>query len=276
MSTDGLAYEETLKDRLADFFSDPSKQSFINIVDSIEEKDYLECKGEWIKKGKLSKHILAMANTEGGAIIIGVSENDDGTLKPTGLDKLRDEATFGDKIEKYIPDSIRSQYSLKSYEYDPNAYPDVANKKFQVIFVERNDLNVPFVSTGSTTGLEADTIYIRRHTKSEKANHSEIDRLIKRRVKAIEEVPSRELSEEIDELEVLYSKLDKEIPFTNAISSSVSQSLSDAFRVKNPKYPDEDLNTFIRTAIFKKKIRIEQLLEIDDIEVEVISPNEEE
>lgn len=266
MDSDEFTYEESLKDRLAGFFSDPSKDSFIEIVDEIDETDYLECKGEWIDEGALAKHLLAMSNTEGGAIILGVSQNEDGTLEPTGLDEFLDAAKLGDGLEKYIPDSIRPQYRLKNYSYNPEAYPEVADKMFQVIFVETNDFKIPFVSLGGTTGINPDTIYTRRDTKSVRANYSEINGMIERRLNAVREAPSRELSEELDELEVLYDKLDEKIRLSQATAIGLQQRLSDVFKIDNPRYPDEDFKSFVKKLIFKKKLRIERMLQVEDID----------
>lgn len=272
MSSDEFSYTSTLKDELAAFFNDPSKSSFIDIVDYIEEKDYLECKEEWIESGELARHILALANTEGGAIIVGISQNDDGTLEPTGLEDLRDSARLGDKIKKYIPDSLRSQYELQDYVYTADAYPNVAGKKFQVIFIETNNFEIPYISMGAMTGIKSDTIYIRRDTQSTKANHSEIEDLIRRRLRSVEESTSRELSEEIDELEMLYGKLDKKWSYSRAISGSISTAMT----VDNPYYPDESFDDFVRKLVFKKKIRIERVLGVEDIGVKKISPNDDE
>ena len=67
-------YDEVVKE--------PSKDKFRKFIkENLGELDEVDFKEQWIPKGELSKLLLAMANSRGGVIVVGIKENDDGTLE---------------------------------------------------------------------------------------------------------------------------------------------------------------------------------------------------
>lgn len=258
-----MEFEETLKDELAGFFSEPTKEKFAEIVDADKEYDYIECKGEWIKKGKLAKHILAFANSGGGTIIIGVEESE-GSLTPVGFENLRDESKFGEKIEKYIPDRLNGDIMLQNYEYSENIYPGLADKKFQVIFVETDEEEIPYVSTGSTSGINKDQIYVRKNTRSETASHSDIQDILKRRIEASANESS--LEQDLDDLETLYDRLDNRFNFTSSMTFAFDEYLSRK-KTSTAVYPDKTFAEIVMEMIAKKKFKIDTDIGVENMEV---------
>jgi len=91
----------------ASFFEKPTRESLRSLLkENIGETDYLDFKEIWVPFPKLSKHILALSNSGGGAIIIGVKENDDGTTTPVGLKEFQDKEKISKGVAKYLPDNI--------------------------------------------------------------------------------------------------------------------------------------------------------------------------
>ena len=83
-----------MKDRFyEEVVNEPSREKFREFIkNNVGELDEVDFKEQWISKGELSKLLLAMANSRGGVIVIGIKENDDGTLEPIGLEELKDKA----------------------------------------------------------------------------------------------------------------------------------------------------------------------------------------
>lgn len=75
------------KDQFYDrFLQEPTKENFRKFLqENCGEMDEVDYKEQWIEKGHLAKTILAMANSGGGIIVVGIREEDDGTLVPGRL-----------------------------------------------------------------------------------------------------------------------------------------------------------------------------------------------
>lgn len=85
-----------IKEMVYDVLQNPTRENFIDILDNgLGEQDNLDFKVQWIEAQKLAEILLGIANSGGGAIILGVKENEDGTLESIGLSKIEDK-------EKYI------------------------------------------------------------------------------------------------------------------------------------------------------------------------------
>lgn len=100
-----------IRDKFYDeFLKEPTKDNFRNFLSkNCGELDEVDYKATWIDKGHLAKTMLAMANSNGGAIIVGVKEEDDGTLTPTGLENFKDKAIINDDIHKLVPAELDYQ-----------------------------------------------------------------------------------------------------------------------------------------------------------------------
>ncbi|HPY85994.1 MAG TPA: ATP-binding protein [Ruminococcus flavefaciens] len=122
-----------IKDKFYDdFLKSPSKDNFRKFLkENCGELNEIDFKLEWIDKGQLSKMILSMANSHGGIIVVGVNENEDGTLSLEGLAQLKDKADINNEISKYVPPGL--DYEVFDFVYDASEYPAVENKKFQLL-----------------------------------------------------------------------------------------------------------------------------------------------
>ena len=75
-----------IKEMVYDVLQNPTRENFIDILDNgLGEQDNLDFKVQWIEAQKLAEILLGIANSGGGAIILGVKENEDGTLESIGL-----------------------------------------------------------------------------------------------------------------------------------------------------------------------------------------------
>lgn len=272
MDEDYFEYNGSYKDVLEDFFTSPTKGNFPSLLQADKEYNTLDFKAEWYEKSQLARHILAFANSGGGAIVYGVKEEDNGSLVSTGLQDPRDEADFGNKIEKYLPDDAHTLYALETYPYGDLYDESIANKTFQVVFVDGAGELAPLVSTNAGSNIDDATIYVRRNTKSVPAKYDEVQSLLNQRRESGIEKKTAELHEELRELKTLYDEIDKNITYMNGSSGMVSSITSlvrtmDIESKPNPVYPDEDYEEYISTLIDKKKARIERRLGVEGIQL---------
>jgi hypothetical protein len=83
----------TLYQPFADFFAQPTRQKLMAILtQNLGEFDHLDFKADVFVGSKLAKHILAFANSSGGAIVFGIVENEDPSLDPKGLATPKDKS----------------------------------------------------------------------------------------------------------------------------------------------------------------------------------------
>ena len=68
-----------IKEMVYDVLQNPTRENFIDILDNgLGEQDNLDFKVQWIEAQKLAEILLGIANSGGGAIILGVKEYEDG------------------------------------------------------------------------------------------------------------------------------------------------------------------------------------------------------
>lgn len=247
-----LRLQPRIKDDLAGFFEDPSKESLRSIIAEYDgEQDFLDFKEEMVEKSKLARHILAMANSGGGVIIFGVKENDDGSLSVEGLDEFEDHSELGDQISTYLPEGISGNYSFEDFEYSAAEYDEIEGEKFQVLFINYEPLIIPLVSSADGNYIDEGQIYVRNNTSSEKATSSEVKTLIRRRMEAEANKPGEDLKENLEQLELLY----KHYPASessNSIVNMVTNLVTGPGTSIRDKL-DEEHERFMRTLLEHKK-----------------------
>lgn len=268
-----------LKDAFFDLLSNnPSRDGFISFMkESLGELDNVDFKEKWIDKDKLSKHILAIANSGGGIIVFGVKQTKEQKFEPVGLDIIQDGETVEKSISKYIPRSL--SYNVLDFIYDSDIYGDFSGKNFQVLLIYDTPEYLPFFSLSESKDLKKDYIYVRRGTSSVMASASDLDKIIKRRIDSIfKNTNDLSLHEHLTQLQVLYEWIPRKkkvlVNIGDQYSASlkalqaVTQSLSawgmcnEYDEVDNPKYPSEDYEDFIVRMIEKKKRKIEKVLDL--------------
>jgi len=126
----------------------------------------------------LAKHLLAMANSNGGVIIIGIS--DDNPMVATGIEKLADKASLQNQLAPYLPKSLK--YEVLNFTYKDSEFADLKGKSFQVFLVEGDDKHIPFLSLKASNNIKCNVAYIRRGTSSDEASYEDLQKIINRRV----------------------------------------------------------------------------------------------
>jgi|SRR5665647_306912 Putative DNA-binding domain len=251
----------------AQFFEKPTRDSLAQLLQEHGgETNNLDFKATFPACSKLARHILAMANSSGGAIVFGVDEKGDNTLDAVGLLTLVDKAAIKDKIKRYLPNRLLNNLiEVIDFPYDSPAYPTLAGKKFQVLLIGDDPTAVPFVSKADGDDIRESAIYVRHLTSSELANYEDIQSLISRRIST--GVTSQiNLREHIDQLRALYDVIPQTL-YTSK-SQEMIQAIFEGLAgtpFPNPNYPKELFESFISRMIEEKKRRIVEVLNLPEV-----------
>lgn len=250
---------KSFKELFANFLENPNRVHLRSIFqNNFGELDNFELKSEISEYTKFAKHILAIANFGGGAIIIGVEETNKKEIIAKGLESFYDKADVYKKIKKYIPQQLK--YELLDFNYEETEYGAIKGKKFQVLIVEKQDEFIPYVSLNEGKEIRINVIYTRAGTNSIVADYYQIQEIINRRLQT-EHINTKEieLSKHIQELKELYSQIKKfNYEGFNVLSQFQSSLLGE--KKQNKYYPKEDFDLFISRLIEKKKKIIETLI----------------
>jgi len=257
---------KAFKEEFAKFFEDPSREKLRELLkNTVGELRQLDFKEDWPEKSAVAKHVLAIANSEGGCIVLGV---EDGSLAPKGLSTRKDEAKAIDQLKNYLPETLLSQLEIVDFVYHASEYPKIQGKEFQVLFVPDDPARLPFVSAGAGAEVREAAIYVRRGASSVEANYEELQRVIDRRLETGYSAGAElELQDHLGQLRVLYQQLSRMSALMRGnILTEAAASLRAAMgidTVPNPEYADEDFDAFIARAIDQKKRKILEVLGID-------------
>ncbi|SIS82455.1 helix-turn-helix domain-containing protein [Neptunomonas antarctica] len=236
----------------AQFFEKPTRESLRTLLkDNIGETDYLDFKEIWVPFPKLSKHILALSNSGGGAIIVGVKENEDGTATSVGLDEFQDKEKISKGVAKHLPTDV--SWDVFSFTYEESEYGALKGKKFQVLLVEYIAQSIPFLCLKAGDGLTDNTVYVRRGTSTTEATHDDLQKIINERIETgYSSTHVMALSEHLQQLKELYRTQEGSNSFTAAAR----------FRAMIEGDKFKDYHDFVSDLIEKKKVKIEHELEL--------------
>ena len=261
-----------LKDQLYDLLRTGNREDLRKLLlSSHPETSFLDFKAQWITYDKLAKHILAMANSEGGAIIIGVDEGQEKNIDPKGAEE-RDEADVRVALKNYLPDTLTQEQNLSiiQIKFDASEYVELINRSFTVIQCHPIDSDLPYFAKKTTESCKENTIYTRHGSSSQPATKNQIEGIIRRKIQSISpHTSSLKLDEHINQLKILYEFipeiiLDTSIKIENPINDlrRVLGSLTGVNKPTkpNPNYPEEGLEDFILKCIDEKKIKIKKML----------------
>lgn len=269
-----MEFPKQIKDIVYDLLREPTLEKFrIFLQGQTGEHNSVDFKGEWIRKGKLAKELLAIANCGGGIIVFGVNENDDKTFQYDGLNEIIDKADIYNETKNYLPAELK--YDIYDFSYNDSEYEALKGRKYQMIVIEDTPEHLPFISEREGDHIKNDVIYIRRGTTCQIANKSELEDLINRKINHI--YPNNghplELDEHLTQLKVLYNniepKIKKRVPavfesFSQAIQEVISSSMlyGGYTTTDNPLYPDESYEEFVARMILEKKNKIKRVLDL--------------
>jgi len=237
-------------ERFTQFFEKPTRESLrLLLKDNIGETNYLDFKAGWIEYPKVAKHILAFSNIGGGAIIVGVEENNDGTLEAVGITEIKDKAEITQGLSKYLPNTI--VWEVFNFPYEASEYPKLKGKKFQVLLVEYDPQLIPFLCLKAGKDIKENIVYVRSGTCTTEATHDDLQGIINKRIATgYSSKHVLELSEHLQQLKELYKQ--KESFFHLA---SVVERMTNEDQYK-------DYHKFITSLIEKKKQKIINVLTI--------------
>lgn len=194
-----------------------------------------------------------------------MKENDDKTLSPEGIAQIKDKADIINGVKLFLPEPLLPALEIGDFSYDAAEYATLVGKRFQVVFVHPRPEAVPFVAQRGGTGVRAGAIYIRREGGTEEATYEEVQRLITQRLAASPQTAeARDLKEHLEELKVLYSEIPRNIgvpglgAFVQDFAKITRMFAGESKR--NPDYPAEDYQAFVRRLLEGKKKLIENLL----------------
>jgi len=201
MRQERLRYES-----FAQFFEEPTRATLKDLLRAnLGETDQLDFKADWPDSSKLAKHIIATANSGGGAIVIGVIEEEDGGLTPQGLSELRDKANIGNTLDKYIPGELH--HEILNFDFSASEYKEVEGNAYQVVLVDSDEMELPYLPIRDGSDIQENRFYVRRDTRSVEANRAEIKRIIDTRANASAKATEMAFGEDLDQLRSLYQRL---------------------------------------------------------------------
>ena len=262
------------KEHLTSFLKEPTRLNLRHLVqiEAVEDND-LEFKRELLPFDSLAKHILAMANKNGGAIVFGVEEIKANQFSPCGLSNSFDITDIEKKLGTYI--SKKLETSIIPINFKGENDPEFKDKSFLIFIIKYNPRYVPFISLKAGENIKKDTIYIRRNRASEPVNYDELQEILNNRIDTeYSATDERKLIEQLEELKELYSHVSKTIrqvasytpPSIPLNLRLIMQDAKGAFgktdyeTSSNPNYPQENYESFIKKLIEIKKDIIIKLI----------------
>lgn len=236
----------------AQFFEKPTREGLRDLIkQSIGETDYLDFKSEWPDLVKVSKHILALANTGGGALVLGLHQTDEGDIEARGLPEFKDKVDIVKTTKKYVPANV--QYEIIDFSYNDSEYPSLKGKMFQVVLVEYSEKFLPVLSLKEGAGINSNVAYIREGTESIEANHDQLEHLINLRIESgYSSSHTLDLGEHLEQLQVLYKARRGQNPLGIASLAMVESFFGN---------PLKEYYQFVEEMILSKKLRIQKELD---------------
>jgi len=274
--------DDQLLAALGAFFKDPDAKKLHSLLrSSLGEFNHLDFKEDFPEPVKLAKHLLGMANTRGGCIVVGVADAkaNDGVHKPVGITSPTDPTELGKKLREFLPETLDGIWNILTFEGSAIGGETCSGRFFQVIVVQPDDRHLPFLPRRQAMGIDPDTVYVRRNAETVKAKKSDYDDILRRRQTASAvggRYSVRSLDEHLTQLSQLYKAISPVISQKKRGAASdedqsewqkafikLSEVVSSNFEtIKNPNFPAESHDEFVSRMIEAKKRQIEGILDL--------------
>jgi hypothetical protein len=248
-----LQKDKPWKEQLDSFLKEPTRLNLRQLIqiEAVEDND-LEFKRELLDYDVLAKHILAMANKNGGAIVFGVEEVKPNQFSSCGLSKGIDITDFDKKLSSYIP--VKLEFNTIPHYFIDDEHSGFKDKFFLVIIINNNPKYSPFIALKEGEKLRKDIIYIRRNRASEPINYEELQEILNNRIETeYSTTNERRLTEHLEELKELYNHIPQSRELLSGIGLSSTFSSAQYEISRNPNYPKESYENFIGNLIEIKK-----------------------
>ncbi len=244
---------------LANFLENQSRVDLRKILqENYGELNELDFKEIWIKTPKLAKHILALGNSGGGILIIGVLQKQNGEIDPVGLSKFKDKADLDNQLSNFLPNKLK--YEVSDFSYKESEYGKLKGKMFQTIIVYSDSRYIPFISSKNSEEIKKNTIYIRQGTKTIEADYEKLQEIINKRIETeYSSTNEFQLEEHINQLKYLFSLIPRTFTLPHwYYDAEEDLKEQEMFIKKNPNYPDDEFEDFVNKLIDIKKEIIEK------------------
>jgi hypothetical protein len=256
------------REAFARFFEEPTREGLRELLRDHEgEFDEFDFKEIWPTHPDLARAVLALGNSGGGAIVVGMKEGEGGSLVPVGLDSYTDKSKVHAGIEKFLPAPLLNGVHVYDFEFKETEYGPIKGKKFQVLVVEYTPQYMPFVAEtdGGAGGsaIRKAAIYVRRGTNSVEANYEELQDIINTRLSTYSTKEEFALPKDLAELKALYKEIREDILYTPRKRNEPSVGGIVLKYKPNPAYPDENYDQFIARLIEAKKRKISAMFGLD-------------
>lgn len=250
-----------LHEAFARFFEQPTRPALRTLIkENIGEFDHLDFKSEWPEGAALARHVLGLANSGGGVIVVGVVEAGDKSLSAEGLPAFQDKTAVLSSFRKYVPDPI--EVGVYDFSFNESEYGPIKGKRYQVVLVEDRPSHLPFLCKADGKNIRAAAVYVRDGVATVEASHEQMQRIINRRISTGHST-SREMTlrDHLDELKALYDAIRERVP-----NPVFQMHVRDIGSVPNPAYPRQSMDEFVALMIDQKKSVIEAIVNVPDKE----------
>ncbi|MEZ4972484.1 MAG: ATP-binding protein [Cyclobacteriaceae bacterium] len=251
---------KVVRDQIYQLIQSPDRANIReHLQNTIGETDNVDYKVDFNNYAKLSRHILAIANTGGGLIIVGVAQSrETGQIDPIGLDRFVDKADIYKGIQKYVPNYL--EFDVLDFEYTESEYEKLKGKKIQVISIKYEPKYIPFISIKAGEGILENKIYVRKGTQSIEPSYEDLQKIVNKRIETeFVNANTIGLDEHLKQLKILYGQLNK-FNHSNPIWSDLHVTIMGGVKTPNFAYPKEDYDDFIAAMIEAKKDIIRRIV----------------
>ena len=268
-----MDFPKQIKDIVYHLLQEPTLDKFRDFLrGQTGEHNSIDFKSQWIDDAALAKEVLALANSQGGVIVFGVSEADNKSIIIDGLPTIKDKAVVSNGLKKYISSNLK--YDIYDFSYNASEYGELNGKNFQMLIVEDVPEFIPFLAKKESGTLKQNIIYVRRGTSCEIADEDDISRILDRRINYIHPLKGEplKLDEHLHQLKILYEAIDQQyVRYEGGYCEGIVASFKTIVNLftkgeriaePNPFYPEESYDEFVARMIIDKKKKIERVLDL--------------